>query len=228
MRRYSPYLLSGVMILIVWALVVFLVRWRPRPVLPFYLISGLGLIGLGFIVFRVFVRRDYRRNGQMGSLSAFLQLLIWGLCFSFPYVYNPPDWAWFWSHESPFSPLVRFIALISIGMGCVIVTIAMTGLGMDSTFGHADRLKQTGLYRVTRNPQIMGCTPVILGLALLWPSWYAVGWVVLFGAVIHMMVLTEEEHLRRVFGAKYGRYCAHVPRYLGWLRDVKPPGAKGP
>ena len=29
------------------------------------------------------------------------------------------------------------------------------------------------------------------------------------------MVLTEEEHLRRVFGEDYARYCDRVPRYLG-------------
>lgn len=28
------------------------------------------------------------------------------------------------------------------------------------------------------------------------------------------MIITEEEHLSRVFGEEYQRYCSQVPRYL--------------
>lgn len=55
---------------------------------------------------------------------------------------------------------------------------------------------------------------MVLGIALRWPSWYALGWMLLFVAMIHMMVITEEEHLRDVFGEEYVRYCKKVPRYL--------------
>ncbi len=50
---------------------------------------------------------------------------------------------------------------------------------------------------------------------MVFQSWHALGLVVLFAAIAHLMVLTEEEHLRRVFGEEYARYCARVPRYLG-------------
>ncbi len=30
----------------------------------------------------------------------------------------------------------------------------------------------------------------------------------------HLMILTEEEHLRHVFGEVYERYCERVPRYI--------------
>jgi protein-S-isoprenylcysteine O-methyltransferase Ste14 len=59
---------------------------------------------------------------------------------------------------------------------------------------------------------------VVIGVVVLWPSWYALGWVVLYGIVVHLMVLTEEEHLRAVHGEEYERYCSRVPRYLGILQ----------
>jgi protein-S-isoprenylcysteine O-methyltransferase Ste14 len=60
---------------------------------------------------------------------------------------------------------------------------------------------------------------LVIGAVVLWPSCYALGWVVLYGIVAHMMVLTEEDHLRDVFGEEYERYCGRVPRYLGILQE---------
>lgn len=56
---------------------------------------------------------------------------------------------------------------------------------------------------------------MVVGIGLLWPSWYALGWVMLWVAMSYPMVLTEEEHLRRVDGEEYLQYCRQVPRYLG-------------
>lgn len=53
---------------------------------------------------------------------------------------------------------------------------------------------------------------------MLWPSWYALGWGLLFAPIIYMMVLAEEEHLRNTYGQEYEQYCARVPRYLGFSK----------
>ncbi len=153
-------------------------------------------------------------KGQLGFFSTFLQVLVWGLFFSFPYLYNPADWAWSWLHEIG---VFNALALTCVAGGLVILALSMTGLGMDRSFGvEAGGLKQTGLYRFTSNPLIVGSAPIIVGLALLWPSWFALAWVVLFAAMAHMMVLTEEEHLRKLNGREYEQYCKRVPRYLGF------------
>ena len=39
-------------------------------------------------------------------------------------------------------------------------------------------------------------------------------WDWLHFGLIYMMVLTEEEHLLRVFNEEYEQYCQEVPRYL--------------
>jgi protein-S-isoprenylcysteine O-methyltransferase Ste14 len=78
----------------------------------------------------------------------------------------------------------------------------------------------SGPYRVTRNPQLMGGALLIVGYIVLWPSWYALGWLALFAVMTHLMVLTEEEHLRRIHREGYERYCKQVPRYLGFPRKT--------
>jgi protein-S-isoprenylcysteine O-methyltransferase Ste14 len=93
--------------------------------------------------------------------------------------------------------------------------------GLRRAFGwQVEGLVRSGLYRVTRNPQLVGGVLMVIGPALLWPSWYALGWVLLYGVVGHLMVMTEEEHLHQVHGEEYERYCEQTPRYLGrwWKR----------
>ena len=74
-----------------------------------------------------------------------------------------------------------------------------------------DHLVQEGPYRYSRNPQLVGG-------AVLWPSIYALGWVLLWGIIAHWMATTEEEHLRNLFGEAYERYTRRVPRYFGLPR----------
>jgi protein-S-isoprenylcysteine O-methyltransferase Ste14 len=184
-----------------------------------YFASALLLVVAAFVVFRILVRRDYQRKGRLTPFSSFLELLIWGLYMSFPYVYNPPEWARFWSRDVPVGMALRITGLICITTGLVSAFGMMFWFGLRRAFGlKVDVLIQTGPYRVTRNPQIVGGSLLVIGSVVLWPSWYALGWMILYGVMAHMMVLTEEEHLREGYGEEYVRYCERVPRYFGVLR----------
>jgi protein-S-isoprenylcysteine O-methyltransferase Ste14 len=187
--------------------------------LPVYSVSVLVLVVATFIVFRLLVRRDYRRRGRLTALSSLLELLVWASYMGFPYLYNPPQWAWFWSQEVPVGPTLRIIGVTCIAAGLVSAFGTMAWFGLRRAFGlEVGQLIRLGPYRFTRNPQLLGGSLLVIGSVLLWPSWYAVGWAVLYGVVAHLMVLTEEEHLRAVFGDAYVRYCEQVPRYLGLRR----------
>jgi protein-S-isoprenylcysteine O-methyltransferase Ste14 len=97
----------------------------------------------------------------------------------------------------------------------------MFWLGIPRSFGRqATGLYCTGPYRLSRNPQVLGGFLMASGIALLWPSWYALGWVILWMAMFHLMVLSEEEHLHEVFGEEYSHYCEKAPRYLGKVRST--------
>ena len=181
-----------------------------------YAISFFLLILIAFVIFRFVVRRDYQRKGRLTLVSGFLELLIWGLYLSFPYLYNPPEWVYFWSRDVSVSPPVRAIGLICTGVGLVIAFGTMFWFGLRRALGlQVNELIIRGPYRISRNPQLVGGILLVIGTAVLWPSWYALGWAALYGVVGHLMVVTEEEHLRDVYGDDYERYCERVPRYLG-------------
>jgi protein-S-isoprenylcysteine O-methyltransferase Ste14 len=184
-----------------------------------YLISAFLLLIAAFIIFRIIVRRDYERRGRLTLLSTLLESLIWDPYFGFPYIYNSSSWPAFWLSDQDVNPVLRYAGMILIGVGLAMTLAAMTLLGFGRSLGQeVNVLKQNGLYGLTRNPQIMAGSLMILGIALRWPSWYALGWVILFAVMAHMMVLTEEEHLRAIHGEEFVRYCAQVPRYLGFLK----------
>jgi hypothetical protein len=58
-----------------------------------YLPLALLLLIAAYIVFRLIVRRDYLARDHLGWLSSSLQLVIFAGIFSFPYIFNPPEWA---------------------------------------------------------------------------------------------------------------------------------------
>lgn len=184
-----------------------------------YLAAACLLLVTAWAVFRVLVRRNYQQRGRLTPLVGFLELLVWLLYVAFPTLYNPLDWWLVWFAGPSVGPVLTLIgsALVVVGMGSAVA--AMLSLGMGVVMGQqAGGLKQTGWYGLSRNPQIVGGGLAVIGVALLWPSWYALGWVVIGAIIAHMMVLTEEEHLRRILGESYQTYCQRVPRYAGLPR----------
>ncbi len=176
-----------------------------------YAVSAIGLVAFALVVFRVCVRRDYLRRGRLTWLSSFLEFLLFFLFGTFTWLDLPSGWP---SREVP--PVLRIIGWLCLAMGLPAMIILIFWFGWRRAMGReVDILVQAGPYRFSRNPQIVACFIAVLGYALLWPSWHTLGWVILFSVIAHLMVLTEEEHLRHAFAEKYGQYCARVPRYLG-------------
>jgi protein-S-isoprenylcysteine O-methyltransferase Ste14 len=135
----------------------------------------------------------------------------------FPYLYNPPGWAAFWSSKVFVTTPFRITGIICIAVGLASAFGTMFWFGLRRAFGlGVNKLIRSGPYRLSRNPQLVAGSLLIIGTILLWPSWCALGWAALYGGVAHMMVMTEEEHLRNVYGEEYVIYCEQVPRYLGF------------
>jgi protein-S-isoprenylcysteine O-methyltransferase Ste14 len=111
---------------------------------------------------------------------------------------------------------LRTFSWLGIAIGLTVMFILIFWFGWLRAMGQkVSTLIQSGPYRISRNPQSVACGIAVIGYALLGPSWHTLGWVILFSVIIHMMVLTEEEHLREIFGEEYVKYCARVPRYIG-------------
>ena len=80
------------------------------------------------------------------------------------------------------------------------------------------RLTISGPYRWSRNPQYVGLFLFLLGFALNdWSLWCLAALLVV-AINLHLLVLVEEEHLRRVFGEQYVEFDRKIPRYAGWGR----------
>jgi protein-S-isoprenylcysteine O-methyltransferase Ste14 len=183
--------------------------------IPVYLLLAFFLLAAAYLVFRRLIRRDYLRKGHLTSLSSYLQLLVFAGLMGFPYLFNPPAWPWFWRLEGTSGFYLQLLGLSVILLGFGVAFGTMAWFGMRRAFGlEVKGLVRLGPYRFTRNPQILGGYLLVIGITIQWPSWYSLGWIILYGVIGHWMILTEEDHLRTLFGEEYKCYCEQAPRYL--------------
>jgi protein-S-isoprenylcysteine O-methyltransferase Ste14 len=180
-----------------------------------YLFSAALLLLYAYMVFRRIGRRAYASHGQLPFTISILQLLVFVAYFGFPYLFNPPEWPWFWRAGGAADLIWQFAGTGLIIVGLAVAFGTMGWFGLKRAFGlSAKELITQGPYKFSRNPQIIGCYLLVFGVALQWPSLYAFGWVLMFGLISHWMIITEEEHLSRIFGEEYQAYCSDVPRYV--------------
>jgi protein-S-isoprenylcysteine O-methyltransferase Ste14 len=180
--------------------------------------SAFLVLVAGFVIFRVIVRRDYRRRGRLTLLSSALEWLAILLWVYWAYVRLPAAWP-----AVRVAQVVAVVGWVLFAGGLLATFASFFRLGVGRSHGlKVDGLRQSGPYRLTRNPQCVAFGVAMIGHTMLWPSWQMVGSLVLLAAVFHMMVLTEEEHLLEVFGEEYERYRARVPRYVGISRGAQP------
>lgn len=177
-------------------------------------LSGSLLVAAAFVVFRIVVRRDYRNKGQLSWVSSFLETAIFGLWAWFAYANGPDDWPAL--HAGPVAQIVGWPLFVG---GLALTLVAMIWLGMQRSFGRdGGALRCSGIYGITRNPQAVAFTFGIVGYLILWPSWRGAVALALLVTLLHMMVVTEEEHLLAASGDEYVTYTRLVPRYLGTKR----------
>jgi protein-S-isoprenylcysteine O-methyltransferase Ste14 len=92
---------------------------------------------------------------------------------------------------------------------------AVVGRGTPAPIDAPKKLVRHGPYRYVRNPMYLAVLAVILGWAVLFESTAVLGYALGVGLSCHLfVVLYEEPHLRRVFGAEYENYCLRVGRWL--------------
>lgn len=179
----------------------------------FYLLFCLLTIAFGYLVFRLFVRKEYRQKGKLTNFATFLEFLIFAAHGHLSYTFLPAPYP-----EMPPLPENQIQTIIGVGLmvlGISFMLWAMSGLGFLKAFGQDTKtLNRFGFYQYTRNPQILFYGVAIIGMVVLCPSFYALGWLLVYAVIAHMMIITEEEHLLRLYKDDYEQYCEDVPRYL--------------
>jgi protein-S-isoprenylcysteine O-methyltransferase Ste14 len=177
-------------------------------IIPFA--TFVAIMTLSWIVFRA-VAQDYRTNHKLTSRSSFLETSIF-------FVHGCSSYVYLDSELSAIRPnsLSFVLAATLIILGLVAVYFSMSRLGLSVSIGqNVQGLRKTGLYRFSRNPQIVAYFFVVVGYSLLWPALLGGLWVCLYLLMAHMMVRTEEKHLTMLYGVKYRQYCSHTPKYIG-------------
>jgi protein-S-isoprenylcysteine O-methyltransferase Ste14 len=102
-------------------------------------------------------------------------------------------------------------------MGMVVVVLGLCGLVkalIDFRNTPPDEPVVNGLYRISRHPQIVMSSVVLLGGCIAIGSWSAIiAWLVarIFS---HFGILAEEEVCLRQYGDAYQKYLNRVPRYF--------------
>ena len=75
-------------------------------------------------------------------------------------------------------------------------------------------LKQTGLYRISRNPMVIGYFMIYLGISFVIGSWFNLLLTILYQIAVHWLILSEERWCTDKFGLPYQQYLQTVRRYL--------------
>lgn len=130
---------------------------------------------------------------------------------------------WLLTRDRPEAPLFWRLASLPLLVagasiyGWCLWDFATFGRGTPAPIDAPTRLVVRGLYRWTRNPMYVGVLTTILG----WAVYARAPGLLLYAAVVWgafqtFVVVYEEPHLARLFGAEYDAYRAAVGRW--WRR----------
>jgi protein-S-isoprenylcysteine O-methyltransferase Ste14 len=184
--------------------------------IQFFIISVL-LILFAHFVFRVVVRNDYLKTARLRPVSYILETLVFALHANAVYLAWPAPWP-----ELPPRPenqLLFTTSSVVFITGMVILVVSFTSLGGKPSFGlDKNKLKTTGLYRYSRNPQLVGYGLMLLSFTVAYFSWPMVIWFALYLIISSFMIRTEEEFLTLKYGDSYKTYREQVPRIFGCQR----------
>jgi protein-S-isoprenylcysteine O-methyltransferase Ste14 len=174
--------------------------------------SALVLL-LGYVVFRVIVRKEYDRFGRLKAGGVILEFIVFAVHANLSYIFLPVPWP-----ELPQLPENPYQLVVGLGVlliGIILTLWAMGGLGFKHACGQPpENLHLSGFYRWSRNPQLGFYSLALLGFLVLWPAPLGIVWFLVYVVLARWMVHSEEEHLAGVYGADYLCYCEQVPRYF--------------
>ena len=145
--------------------------------------------------------------------------LFRGLCISIAFAtFLYPCIYWLYFHKmNPISesPYLLFIAVFLILLGRFIsVTSVWRIRKHNSQKGEDFFLHTQGIYAISRNPIQIGLYLFLLGLWLLFSSYYFLIGILIYIAYMHNRIQAEEAFLKEYFGDSYDEYCKETNRYI--------------
>lgn len=114
-----------------------------------------------------------------------------------------------------FTPLN--IGSIEFVVGIILFSIGIIGMAIaliNFKNGPLDKPITSGLYKISRNPQLITIYLTSLGSSLVIGSWTAIIVVAISMIFSHFRILGEEKRLTEQYGELYLKYKKSVPRYF--------------
>jgi len=102
-------------------------------------------------------------------------------------------------------------------IGFVLVALGLIGLIkalLDFRSAPADQPATEGIYRITRHPQIMAASLVLLGTTVAIGSWTGLIVFIISRILLDANLVAEEDVCLRTFGSVYQEYLDQTPRYI--------------
>ncbi len=178
-----------------------------------FLVSSAIFLLFSFLVFRIVVRNDYLKKSKLSPLSYILEFVVFAVHANLMYLFIPVKWPDLPSLPENLTLKILFLVILCIGL--VILLIAWFGLGSKRSFGQdKNKLNTSGIYKYSRNPQLVGYGIILISFALLYISWYSLGWFIQYLIISYLMIRSEEEFLNLRYGKEYEKYFSDVPRVI--------------
>lgn len=180
-----------------------------------FITSPLFLSGLALVLFVPFalwfIRHEYRLRKKLSWSGAIIHVAM----FAVHGVFSGMT-AWGPGEIPPISPGGEF------GLALMIIGLILTLWAMDvfRTFSrwlgnNTPGLKDSGLYRFSRNPQFVGYGLLLTGFFLAWRTPLNIAAFLAYLLIARETARVEEEHLKRTYGQAYQDYLARVHRFFG-------------
>ena len=118
--------------------------------------------------------------------------------------------------------IIVFLAAIQFGtvefiIGTILYSVGLIGLGIaiiNYRNAPLDKPITSGLYKISRNPQMVMIYIMFAGMTLVIASWINLIFLCILILCAHFSILGEEKALLEQYGKSYQEYKKKVPRYF--------------
>ena len=176
-----------------------------------YIIIAVLFLLFSYVVFRVVIKRDYKKHMKLTTISYVLEVLVFAMHANSIYLILPGQWP-----QLPSLPeelILKTVSTVLFSIGVLILFISYFSLGNKPSLGmDKNKLKTDGFYKYSRNPQLVGYAIMLLAFTILFFSWLLLFWFFQYLIISFFMIRSEEEFLTQRYGDAYSDYCKKVPR----------------
>jgi protein-S-isoprenylcysteine O-methyltransferase Ste14 len=122
------------------------------------------------------------------------------------------------AHHLIESVFLKIAGVLVIFISLLLLTLTLFHFKKSLRFGmdekNKGKLVTTGIFSVSRNPFFLSLDLYFLGIAVLLPNLFFIGFAVLTLVGIHFFILKEEKFMLKIYGTEYLNYARKVRRYL--------------